>query len=164
MLDRITESPGPVVDLGQPVIIQSHHQTKGFNSGNIEEDKKLELFKRARHPDRDFMYVSCRNGSVRVELFFILQLIVFNANTASGVKSMPLVKLSSIAIDKKYQRQGLLKALIKFSLIKSSQLAKLTGARVLITQTTCAKQESLLKLAGFLPLPGSTTTFFVSLE
>jgi GNAT superfamily N-acetyltransferase len=66
---------------------------------------------------------------------------------------VPAVLLGRLAVDTKYQGQGLGAALLKHFLLKALEVAQLTGVRVLLVHASDATAASFYARYGFEPSP-----------
>ena len=78
-------------------------------------------------------------------------------------RQIPAVILGRLAIDKKWQGEGLGKALLNDAVQRSARAAQEISARLLIVHAISAQAEAFYLRHGFIRLPIETPTYAIDL-
>lgn len=79
-------------------------------------------------------------------------------------RQIPAVILGRLAIDKKWQGEGIGKALLKDAVQRSARAAREVSARLLIVHAISAEAEAFYLHHGFIRLPIEASTYAIDLN
>ena len=153
-----------------PVHLTVQHETEDFHSG--EEALDTWLRKRAlanMEASASRTYVICPSGSHKVIGYYAICMGQIFSQEAVGSmrrnmpRQIPAVILGRLAIDKKWQDQGLGKALLQDAVQRSARAAKEVSARLLIAHAISPEAEVFYLHYGFTRLPTETPTYALDL-
>lgn len=153
-----------------PAQLTAQHDTKNFRSG----DESLDSWLRKRAMDNmktaaSRTYVICPLGSHEVIGYYaicmghILHQEVIGSMRRNMPYQIPAVILGRLAIDEKWQGNGLGKALLQDAVKRSARAANEVSARLLIVHAISSKAEAFYTHHGFMRLPVETPTYALDL-
>jgi len=153
-----------------PAHLTVEHEIEGFYSG--EETLDTWLRERAfanMEVSASRTYVICPSGSSKVIGYYAICMgQILNQETVGSMRrnmprQIPAVILGRLAIDKKWQDQGLGKALLQDAVQRSVRAAKQVSARLLIAHAISPEAEAFYLHYGFTRLPIETPTYALDL-
>jgi GNAT superfamily N-acetyltransferase len=77
---------------------------------------------------------------------------------------VPVVVLSRIAVDRRWQRQGIGRALLAWAVNQAAGAAQVIGARALVATGLSRETRSFLEKGGFVPFPGDVYRLYVPIK
>ena len=119
-------------------------QVESFDCGNVALNEFLQRFALVNQRSNSSQtYVSCNAGQVAGFYSLAVGSVEPSYSAPRMIKGIsqhpvPVMILARLAIDQKYQRQGLGKALLKDALLRTAQAADIAGIRALLVH---AKDE-----------------------
>ncbi len=153
-----------------PAYLTTSHDLEDFQSG----EEALDSWLRDRALDNmatgaSRTYVVCPQGSLKVIGYFaicmgqILNQDVTGSMRRNMPRQIPAVILGRLAIDKKWQGEGLGKALLNDAVQRSARAAQEVSARLLIVHAISSEAEAFYLHHGFIRLPIETPTYAIDL-
>ena len=153
-----------------PAYLTERHDLEDFQSG----EEALDSWLRDRALDNmatgaSRTYVICPSSSLKVIGYYaicmgqILNQDVTGSMRRNMPRQIPAVILGRLAIDKKWQGEGLGKALLNDAVQRSARAAQEVSARLLIVHTISAQAEAFYLHHGFIRLPIETPTYAIDL-
>jgi GNAT superfamily N-acetyltransferase len=135
--------------LSAPAFEQVHKlsvndQVESFDCGHVAQNEFLQRFALVNQRSNSSQtYVSCNAGQVAGFYSLAVGSVEQSYSAPRMIKGIsqhpvPVMILARLAIDQKYQRQGLGKALLKDALLRTAQAADIAGIRALLVH---AKDE-----------------------
>jgi|WetSurMetagenome_2_1015567.scaffolds.fasta_scaffold38259_2 GNAT superfamily N-acetyltransferase len=76
---------------------------------------------------------------------------------------VPVVVLSRIAVDRRWQREGIGRLLLAWAVNQAAGAAQVIGARALVTTGLSRETRSFLEKGGFVPFPGDVHRLYMPL-
>lgn len=153
-----------------PVALTSEHDLEGFCSGEEALDSWLkERALSNMESGASRTYVISEAGAHKVIGYYalcmgqILNQDVIGSMRRNMPRHIPAVILGRLAIDEKWQGQGLGKALLQDAVQRSCRASKEVSARLLIVHAISASAEAFYLHYGFSRLPTETPTFALDL-
>lgn len=154
----------------KPVPLTAIHDTEDFGSG----EETLDHWLRERALDNmaasaSRTYVICPPSSRKVIGYYaicmgqIFNLEVIGSMRRNMPRQIPAVILGRLAIDEKWQRQGLGKELLQDAVQRSVRAAQEISARLLIVHAISPNAEAFYSHYGFTRLPTETPTYALDL-
>ena len=119
-------------------------QVESFDCGHVAQNEFLQRFALVNQRSNSSQtYVSCNAGQVAGFYSLAVGSVEQSYSAPRMIKGIsqhpvPVMILARLAIDQKYQRQGLGKALLKDALLRTAQAADIAGIRALLVH---AKDE-----------------------
>ena len=119
-------------------------QVESFDCGHVAQNEFLQRFALVNQRSNSSQtYVSCNAGQVAGFYSLAVGSVEPSYSAPRMIKGIsqhpvPVMILARLAIDQKYQRQGLGKALLKDALLRTAQAADIAGIRALLVH---AKDE-----------------------
>ena len=153
----------------QPEPINEQHNMQGFNS--TEESLDLWLKTKAtknQKANASRTYVACDNE--RVVAYYVLASSSVDGSSATGrfrrnmPNPVPVVILGRLAIDLKYQKKGIGRALVRDAGLRVIQAAETIGIRGLLVQAISIKAKDFYEKLGFEPSLIDPMTLMITLE
>lgn len=154
----------------KPVPLTAKHDTEDFWSGETTLDTWLQeraLDNMAASASRT--YVICPPSSRKVIGYYAICMgQIFNQEVIGSMRrnmprQIPAVILGRLAIDAKWQGQGLGKELLQDAVQRSVRAAQEISARLLIVHAISASAEAFYSHYGFTRLPTETPTYALDL-
>ena len=153
-----------------PTPLTAKHDTEDLCSG----EETLDNWLRERALDNmaasaSKTYIICPSGSNKVVGYYAICMgQIFNQEVAGSMRrnmprQIPAVILGRLAIDKKWQGNGLGKLLLQDAVQRSVRAAKEISARLLIVHAISAEAEAFYSHYGFAHLPTETPTYALDL-
>jgi GNAT superfamily N-acetyltransferase len=153
-----------------PAYLTARHDLEDFQSG----EEALDSWLRDRALDNmatgaSRIYVICPSSSLKVIGYYaicmgqILNQDVTGSMRRNMPRQIPAVILGRLAIDKKWQGEGLGKALLNDAVQRSARAAQEVSARLLIVHAISAQAETFYLHHGFIRLPIETPTYAIDL-
>jgi len=149
-----------------PVLLSTDHIVEDFDCGTTVLNEWLQT--KALHNQRE--------GSSRTWVVLDGRLVAafYASNTAVFMRShatkragrnqpdpLPAVLLGRLAVDTKYQGRGFAAALLKHFVIKSLEIAELTGVRLLLVHAMNETAQRFYLRHGFEPSPVDNLTLML---
>ena len=138
-----------MTDLIGPELLDEHHELDGFDCGDQRLDDWL-----AGKARRNQIEGSSRTWVVttegRVVAFYASSTAVAARNQPDP---LPALLLGRLAVDDKWQGHGLGAALLKHFIVKSLEVAVISGVRVLLVHAKTAEIAAFHRRYGFEPSP-----------
>jgi predicted N-acetyltransferase YhbS len=156
------------VPLSAPVRLAEIHELDDFNSGETSLDDWLK--KRARNNQAggaSSVYVSCEDN--RVAAYYSLSASAVTAALTPGrfrrnmPDPIPVVLLGRLAIDTRWQRQGVGRSLFKDAALRVSQAADTIGVRGIVVHAISDDARKFYIALGFTECPGEPMMLAVTL-
>jgi GNAT superfamily N-acetyltransferase len=156
------------VTLVAPCPLTAGHELSGFSSGVASLDswlKRRAMPNQASGASRTF--VVCQG--VRVIAYYALAsgAVVVSAATGrvrrNAPDPIPIVVLGRLAIDERYQRRGLGRALFRDAALRVVNAADTIGIRGILVPTLSAEAKAFYLALGFEPSPLEPMTLMVTL-
>ncbi|REF26642.1 acetyltransferase (GNAT) family protein [Xenorhabdus cabanillasii] len=144
--------------VSEPGLLTSSHQLEEFDSGVVTLDQWLK--NRALKNNltgASKTYVVCNES--RVLAYYSLAASAIVINTAPGhfkrnmPNPIPVVVLGRLAVDRRLQRKGIGRALVKDAALRVIQAADLIGIRGMIIHALSDEAKSFYETTGFEPSP-----------
>jgi len=159
-----------VNEFTKPIPLTAKHDTEDFWSG----EETLDNWLRERALDNMAVsasrtYVICPPSSLQVIGFYAICMgQIFNQEVIGSMRrnmprQIPAVILGRLAIDKKWQGQGLGKELLQDAVQRSIRAVQEISARLLIVHAISANAEAFYSHYGFTRLPTETPTYALDL-
>lgn len=154
----------------KPIPLTAKHDTEEFCSGEETLDTWLQeraLDNMAASASRT--YVICPPGSRKVIGYYAICMgQIFNQEVIGSMRrnmprQIPAVILGRLAIDEKWQGQGLGKKLLQDAVQRSVRASQEISARLLIVHVISANAEAFYSHYGFARLPIETPTYALDL-
>ncbi len=147
-----------MTDLIGPELLDEHHELDGFDCGDQRLDDWL-----AGKARRNQIEGSSRTWVVttegRVVAFYasstavVLRAEATRRAARNQPDPLPALLLGRLAVDDKWQGHGLGAALLKHFIVKSLEVAQITGVRVLLVHAKTAEIAAFHRRYGFEPSP-----------
>lgn len=160
------------------------HDTREFRCGSAGQDNFLRRTARRQQRDGYTRLFVATTASESVEPRVVLGFYAINAHAigtadlpaeaaprAPRSKLIPAVFLSHLAVDQRYQWQGLGRILLVNALQHCQRVAQILGVRLMLLDVAAeggedarARLHSFYAAMGFKPLPGHPERLFLSLR
>jgi len=153
-------------DITPPEKLQPHHSFKTFDSGKPVLDEWLQ--KRALRNEEtgaSRTYVVCIKK--RVVGFYALAVGSIEAIKAPGKirrnmpDPIPVMIMGRLAVDQKYQRDGIGRGLLRDAVLRIVQAAEIAGIRAILIHALDDDAKTFYQRCGFLPSPLDPTTLMI---
>jgi len=159
-----------VIEFTKPVPLTAKHDTEDFCSGEETLDTWLQeraLDNMAASASRTYVICSPDSNSV-IGYYAICMGQIFNQEVIGSMRrnmprQIPAVIIGRLAIDEKWQGQGLGKELLQDAVQRSVRAAREISARLLIVHAISANAEAFYSHYGFTRLPTETPTYALDL-
>lgn len=154
--------------VGAPEHLTADHHTLHFDSGVPDLDvwlKRRALANEASGASRT--YVVSSSGQV-VGYYALATGAVAQAHATGKVRRnmpepIPVMVIGRLAVDRKYQRQGLGAALLKDAILRTVQAASIAGIRAILLHAMSDDARRFYEQAGFVSSPVDPMTMMVTL-
>ena len=154
--------------LSPPVRLTENHELDDFNSGETSLDDWLKKRARNNHAGgASSVYVSCEGN--RVAAYYSLSASAVTAALTPGrfrrnmPDPIPVVLLGRLAIDIRWQRQGVGRSLFKDAALRVSQAADTIGVRGIVVHAISDDARKFYIALGFTECPGEPMMLAVTL-
>ena len=147
------------IDLRRPCLISEHHDSSDFDCG--EETHNYFLQKKAHEyqlNNLSFTYVIAEQK--RIIAYYSLAIgsvmneqALFPVASASSKKSMPVLQLNRLAVDKRNQKQQIGTHILKDALSRACAIAQETGIRCLLVDAINEHAQNFYRQYNFEPWP-----------
>ena len=155
---------------GPPAPLTAQHDLEDFRSGEETLDRWLRERALANmESSATRTYVICLSGSRKVVGYYavcmgqILNREVIGSMRRNMPRQIPAVMLGRLAIDERWQGQGLGRALLQDAVYRSARAAQEVSARLLIVHAISPKAETFYCRHGFTRLPVDTPAYALDL-
>ena len=141
-----------------PELLRPDHSIEGFDCGDSALNSWLASTARHNQTENSSRTWVVTDGE-RVIAFYASStaVILRSAATKRSARNqpdpLPAVLLGRLAVDLAHQRQGLGAALLKHFILKSLEVAEITGVRVLLVHAQDADVAAFYRRYGFEPSP-----------
>jgi GNAT superfamily N-acetyltransferase len=158
---------GPV--FAAPERLSSRHDLSAFDSGSPELDgwlRRRALRNEAQGGSRT--YVVCQGAQV-VAFYCLANGAVMHADAPRRVRRnmpdpIPVMVLGRLAVDRRFQRQGLGEALLRDAIVRTLQAAEIAGIRAILVHAKDEQARRWYERFGiFLPSPTGPLTLLLPL-
>jgi GNAT superfamily N-acetyltransferase len=154
--------------VGEPEHLTGDHNASEFDSGVPELDvwlRRRALANEASGASRT--YVISASGRV-VGYYALATGAVTQAHATGRVRRnmpepIPVMVIARLAVDRKYQHQGLGAALLKDALLRTVQAASIAGIRAILLHAISDDARRFYERAGFVSSPVDRLTMMVTL-
>lgn len=160
---------GPGVSLSAPAPLADHHQLDPFNSGVATLDDWLKRRARANQASRaSRTFVVCEDN--RVVAYYALASGAVSAAEAPGKfrrnmpNPIPVAVLARLAVDHRYQGQGLGRGLFRDGALRVLNAAEAIGIRGIMVHAISDEARAFYLALGFDPSPFEPMTLMVRLS
>ena len=153
----------------KPEKLTPAHEVEAFDSGQIVLDQWLKT--KAVHNERgdaSRTYVIYENHQV-IGYYTLASGAVVHQEAIGRVKRnmpdpVPVIVLGRLAIDQKWQGQGLGKALLKDALLRVLQAADIIGVKAIIVHALSEEAKAFYEKFGFSASPSNPMTLMITLK
>jgi GNAT superfamily N-acetyltransferase len=154
-----------------PEPIRAAHELGSFESGEPTLDEWLR--RRALRNETgggSRTYVVCLAPGDRVVAYYCLAAgAVAHAGASGRVRRnmpdpIPAMVIGRLAVDRKYQGQGLGRAMLRDAILRTIQAASIAGIRVVLVHATSANARQFYERSGFRSSPIDPMTLMVSVS
>ena len=151
--------------LSPPVRLADDHELDDFHSGETSLDDWLK--KRARNSGASSVYVACEVN--RVAAYYSLSASAVTTALTPGrfrrnmPDPIPVVLLGRLAIDKRWQRQGIGRSLFKDAASRVLRAADTIGVRGIVVHAISDDARKFYLALGFTECPGEPMMLVVTL-
>lgn len=145
-------------DFNGPELLDEHHVLDGFDCGDENLNGWLaDKARRNQVEGSSRTWVVATEGRV-VAFYASSTAVVLRAEATKRAARnqpdpLPALLLGRLAVDDKWQGHGLGAALLKHFIIKSLEVAQITGVRVLLVHAKTAEVAAFYRRYGFEPAP-----------
>lgn len=155
--------------LAAPELLAEHHDLAAFASGEGELDDWLmrrALANQVSGASRTYV-VAVEH---RVIAYYALAAGSVLAKEAPGrvrrnmPNPIPVMVLGRLAVDRRWQGQGLGMALLRDAVLRTLQAAEIAGIRAILVHALHERAAAFYRHAGFTPSPISQTTLMLTLQ
>jgi GNAT superfamily N-acetyltransferase len=144
--------------LQAPEKLTSHHRLEDFHSGSPVLDnwlKQKALINDAQGASRT--YVVCSDDNV-IGFYCLANGAIVRSAAPSKVRRnmpdpIPVMLLGRLAVDKRWQGQGIGKALLKDAILRTLTAAQIAGIRALMVHALSTEVAAFYQGLGFIPSP-----------
>jgi predicted N-acetyltransferase YhbS len=157
------------VRLSAPVLLAEHHVLDDFNSGVASLDEWLKKRARANLAGgASRVFVLCEEA--RVAGYYALSSSAVMCATVPGrfkrnmPDPIPVVLLGRLAVDTRWQRQGLGRSLFRDAAMRVSRAAESIGVRGMVVHAISDDARKFYLALGFSECPGEPMTLVVTLQ
>ncbi|WP_370630632.1 GNAT family N-acetyltransferase [Xenorhabdus sp. PB30.3] len=140
--------------ISEPELLIDSHQLEGFDSGVVTLDQWLK--NRALKNNltgASKTYVACYENRVLAYYSLAASAVVVNAAPGHFKRNMPnpipVVVLGRLAVDRRLQKKGIGRALVKDAALRVIQAAELIGVRGMIIHALSDEAKLFYEAAGF---------------
>jgi predicted N-acetyltransferase YhbS len=157
------------VSLSGPVTLAEHHELDEFNSGEASLDEWLKKRARANHAGgASRVFVTCEGNQVvgyySLSSSSVVHEIVPGRFRRNMPDPIPVVLLGRLAIDKKWQGQGIGRSLFRDAATRISQAAEAIGVRGVVVHAISDEARKFYVAIGFSECPHEPLTLVVTLQ
>lgn len=160
-------SEGPRWKAPEP--LTAAHQLAGFESGESTLDHWLKhRALRNQGSGASRTYVLCADGQVIA--YYCLATASIMSEQASGrirrnmPDPIPAMVLGRLAVDHRWQGQGIGKALLRDAILRTVQVSEIVGVRALLVHALTESAVNFYQAHGFHPSPVNPRTLFLSVS
>lgn len=155
--------------LSPPTLLTESHEATNFSCGESELDDWLvrrALANQLSGASRTYV-VTLEN---RVVAYYALASGAVMAGEAPGrvrrnmPDPIPVIVLGRLAVDQRWQGQGLGASLLRDAILRSLQAADIVGIRAILVHALHEKAAAFYRNAGFQPSPISETILMITLS
>lgn len=155
--------------LHAPVPLARGHELTGFDSGKPNLDNWLKNLAMRSEGKSARCYVVCKDNAVVAYHCVASGAIDRDTGVAETLRkamppSLPIMLIGRLAVDKRYQGQGLGKALLKDALQRILHAAKEVGARAVLVHAIDDEAVAFYKRYGFKIFPPGSKTLYLPIE
>jgi predicted N-acetyltransferase YhbS len=157
-----------LVPVSAPAPLAEHHELDEFNSGEASLDEWLKKRARANQTSgASRVFVSCEGN--RVAGYYSLSSSSVTTAVVPGrfrrnmPDPIPVVLLGRLAIDGRWQRQGLGRSLFRDAAMRVSQAAEAIGVRGIVVHAISDEARKFYLALGFTDCPGEPMMLAVTL-
>jgi len=157
------------VSLSGPAPLAEHHELDEFNSGEASLDEWLKKRARANHAGgASRVFVTCEGNQVvgyySLSSSSVVHEIVPGRFRRNMPDPIPVVLLGRLAIDKKWQGQGIGRSLFRDAATRISQAAEAIGVRGVVVHAISDEARKFYVAIGFSECPHEPLTLVVTLQ
>ena len=152
-----------------PTLLTESHERTTFSCGESELDDWL-----SRRALTNQLSGASRTYVVAVENRVIAYYALASGSVLAGEAPgrvrrnmpdpIPVIVLGRLAVDRRWQGQGLGRALLRDAILRSLQAAKIVGIRAILVHALHVKAAAFYRNAGFQPSPISETVLMITLN
>ncbi len=149
-----------------PELLDSNHIVEGFDCGAPSLDRWLAgRARRNQSSGASRTWVVTHEGAV-VAFYASSAAVLLRSEATTRVARnqpdpIPALLLGRLAVDRNWQGRGLAAALLKHFLLKSLEIAQVTGVRVLLVHAKDADAATFYQRYGFEPSPVDDLTLLL---
>lgn len=157
------------VPLSPPVLLTSEHETESFDSGQPILDSWLQRRAQANQASgASRTYVVCE-GRLVVGYYALASGAIAQGSAPGRFRRnvpdpVPVVVLGRLAVDLRYQRQGLGRALFRDAALRVAHAADAIGIRGIVVHALSEEARKFYLALGFEPCPAEAMTLVVTLR
>lgn len=154
--------------LAPPTLLTESHERTTFSCGESELDDWL-----ARRALSNQVAGASRTYVVTVDHRVIAYYALASGSVVAGEAPgrvrrnmpdpIPVIILGRLAVDRRWQGQGLGAALLRDAILRSLQAAQIVGIRAILVHALHEKAAAFYRNAGFQPSPISETVLMITL-
>lgn len=156
-------------ELRAPERLNPAHELADFDSGSPQLDHWLR--RRALHNDAEGAsrtYVVCQGARV-VAFYSLASGAVLHAGSPGRVRRnmpdpIPVMVLARLAVDRRFQKRGLGRALLRDALLRTLQAAEIAGIRAILVHAKDESAKAFYERSGFLASPIDPLTLMLPLK
>ncbi len=155
--------------MGPPERLNPAHELADFDSGDLRLDEWLRrraLGNEVEGASRT--YVVCQEA--RVAGFYslangaVLHVAAPGRVRRNMPEPIPVMVLGRLAVDRRFQKRGLGRALLRDAILRTLQAAEIAGIRVILVHAADDSATAFYRRAGFLPSPVDPLTLMLPLK
>lgn len=152
-----------------PAPLTAAHQLTGFESGEPTLDHWLKhRALRNQGSGASRTYVLCADGQVMAYYCLATASIMSEQATGRIRRNMPdpipAMVLGRLAVDQRWQGQGIGKALLRDAVLRTVQVSEIVGVRALLVHALTDSAVGFYQSHGFHPSPANPRTLYLSVS
>lgn len=146
-------------NISAPEKLKRTHNTKQFDCGNSELNSWLQVSAfQSQRADETFTFVCCCQNDVIAYYSLAIGAIEHQHATPRIIKklerySIPVMIISRLAVDKKFQKQNCGNSILKDAISRTLLAAKLTGIKVILVHAEDENVKKFYQKFDFEPCP-----------
>jgi GNAT superfamily N-acetyltransferase len=158
----------PGADIALPVHLNDAHDLSSFSCGNDSLDNWLKTHARRSEGLSGRTYVVYA-GATLLGYYTLATAGEKRENTSGKLRrnspeQIPLMILARLAIDSRYQRQGIGQGLLKDAMSRTMQAAQIAGIRALLVHAIDDDAKDFYEKFGFREFPSASRKLYLPIE
>jgi GNAT superfamily N-acetyltransferase len=153
------------------VPLEKSHDPSAFSCGETALDEYLKRFAYANHASGSSRAFVSLDAEHRVAAYYCLsasQVSFDNATervtTGLGHYDVPVVLISRLAVDRKWQKNGVGRCLLRDAVARTVEASKIIGIRALLVSAKSDSAKAFYQRYNFEPLPSIPMVLMVLLK